>query len=159
MCDTAGNPKQNSADKNTHMIQGDKPTEGHARNQVLPVSRQNPKAKKNLVLPWPLDDPHSLHHVFLIVVVLKLELIHRNLRLLCSPSTLHQGSERRRRRSSKNWKGAYAACGVEIFGACDDLRTIEAAGIWVEGHDGRTRHELGVCVQMRSVVWMCARVG
>ena len=98
--------------------------------------------------------------MFLIVVVLKLELIHGNLRLLRRPPALHQDSTIRTTNNGGEISSrAYAASGVEVLRASNDLRTIEAAGIWVEGHDGGTRRELGICIQMRSAVGMCVRVG
>ena len=55
--------------------------------------------------------------------------------------------------------GAYTSCGVQVLRASDDLRAIEAAGIWVKRHNRGARRELGVRVQVCSTVRMCVRVG
>ena len=95
----------------------------------------------------------------MIVVVLKLELIHGNLRLLRRPPALHQDSTIRTTNNGGEISSrAYAASGVEVLRASNDLRTIEAAGVGVKGHDCGARRELGVCVEMGGAVRRCERV-
>jgi hypothetical protein len=88
-------------------------------------------------LARPFDDFCRRDHVFLVVVVFEFEFV------VCRSGILNQvshGSDAFHDRSTIT--NTYSTMGRDVLRGSDDFRTVETAGVWVQGHDCRTRRKL-----------------
>jgi len=80
-------------------------------------------------LARPFDDLCRRDHVFLVVVVFEFEFV------VCRPGVLNQVSTVRTLLRSID---AYST----VLRRSNNLRTVETAGVWIQGHNRRTSSEL-----------------
>ena len=83
-------------------------------------------------------------HVFLVVVVLEFEFVVRRSGIL---NQVSRGSDAFRDRSTIT--NTYSTLGWNVLRGSDDFRTVETAGVRVQGHDCRTRRKLLVGAYVR----------